>query len=241
MTNLNQRTIIITGASSGIGEATARELAQAGARLFLGARRTERLTALTEELGSNVGWQGLDVVDPGSFDAFVAAAEARFGRIDALVNNAGVMPLAPLAALKRDEWKRMIDVNIHGVLNGMAAVLPRFIAQGGGHVINVASIAAHLVLPAGAVYCGTKHAVRAITEGLRLEHDDIRATLISPGVVATELGHDISDPAIAEALVEWRKQSLTPDAIARAVRFALEQPDGVDINEVIVRPTSAGM
>jgi NADP-dependent 3-hydroxy acid dehydrogenase YdfG len=241
MTNLNQRTIIITGASSGIGEATARELAQAGARLFLGARRTERLTALTEELGSNVGWQGLDVVDPGSFDAFVAAAEARFGRIDALVNNAGVMPLAPLAALKRDEWKRMIDVNIHGVLNGMAAVLPRFIAQGGGHVINVASIAAHLVLPTGAVYCGTKHAVRAITEGLRLEHDDIRATLISPGVVATELGHDISDPAIAEALVEWRKQSLTPDAIARAVRFALEQPDGVDINEVIVRPTSAGM
>ena len=241
MTNLPQTTILITGASSGIGEATARELAASGARLFLGARRTERLALLAQELGENVAWHTHDVFDADSFDAFVAAAETRFGRIDALVNNAGVMPLAPLAALKRDEWKRMIDVNIHGVLNGIAAVLPRFIAQGSGHVINVASIAAHKVVPSAAVYCGTKHAVRAITEGLRLEHDDIRATLISPGVVATELGHDITDPAVAEALVEWRKQSLTPDAIARAVRFALEQPAGVDVNEIIVRPTSANM
>ena len=151
------------------------------------------------------------------------------------------MPPAPLAALKRDEWKRMIDVNIHGVLNGMAPVIPRFIAQGGGHVMNVASIAGHLVVPTAAVYCGTKHAMRAITESLRLEHDKIRATLISPRVVATELGHDITDPAVAEALITWRRQSLTPDAIARAVRFALEQPAGVDINEIIVRPTSAGM
>lgn len=241
MINLPQTTILITGASSGIGEATARELAASGARLFLGARRTERLALLAQELGENVAWHSLDVVDADSFDAFVAAAETRFGRIDALVNNAGVMPLAPLAALKRGEWKRMIDVNIHGVLNGIAAVLPRFSAQGGGHIINVASIAAHKVVPSAAVYCGTKHAVRAITEGLRLEHDDIRATLISPGVVATELGHDISAPAVAEALVEWRKQSLTPDAIARAVRFALEQPAGVDVNEIIVRPTSANM
>lgn len=241
MTNLSQSTILITGASSGIGEATARELAARGARLFLGARRTDRLAVLAEELGQNAAWHSLDVVDAGSFDTFVAAAEARFGRIDALVNNAGVMPLAPLAALKRDEWKRMIDVNIHGVLNGIAAVLPRFTLQGSGHVINVASIAAHMVVPSAAVYCGTKHAVRAITEGLRLEHDDIRATLISPGVVATELGHDITDPAIADALIEWRKQSLTPDAIARAVRFALEQPAGVDVNEIIVRPTSANM
>ena len=241
MTNLPQTTILITGASSGIGEATASELAASGARLFLGARRTERLALLAQELGENVAWHSLDVVDADSFDAFVAAAETRFGRIDALVNNAGVMPLAPLAALKRDEWKRMVDVNIHGVLNGIAAVLPRFSAQGGGHIINVASIAAHKVVPSAAVYCGTKHAVRAITEGLRLEHDNIRATLISPGVVATELGHDISDPAVAEALFEWRKQSLTPDAIARAVHFALEQPAGVDVNEIIVRPTSANM
>jgi NADP-dependent 3-hydroxy acid dehydrogenase YdfG len=241
MTDLTQTTILITGASSGIGEATARELAGTGARLFLGARRTDRLARLAQELGDNVAWHALDVVDDDDFEAFAAAALARFGRVDALVNNAGVMPLAPLAALKRDEWKRMIDVNIHGVLNGMAAVLPQFVAQGSGHVINVASIGAHLVLPTAAVYCATKHAVRAITEGLRLEHDTIRATLISPGVVATELGHDITDPAVAEALIEWRKQSLTPDAIARAVRFALEQPAGVDINEIIVRPTAASM
>jgi NADP-dependent 3-hydroxy acid dehydrogenase YdfG len=241
MAQLNNMTILISGASSGIGEATARELAQTGANLFLGARRTDRLSALAQELGERAGWCALDVTDAASFDAFVAAAEERFGRIDALVNNAGVMPLAPLASLKRDEWKRMIDVNIYGVLNGIASVLPRFMAQQEGHVINVASIAAHLVVPTAAVYCGTKHAVKAITEGLRLEHDEIRATLISPGVVATELGHDISDPALAADLIEWRKKSLTPDAIARAVRFALEQPAGVDINEVIVRPTAAGM
>lgn len=241
MAQLNNRTILITGASSGIGEASARELADTGANLFLGARRTDRLSALAERLGERAGWCALDVTDAAAFDAFVTAAEQRFGRIDALVNNAGVMPLSPLAALKRDEWKRMIDVNILGVLNGIASVLPRFVAQQGGHVINVASIAAHMVVPTAAVYCGTKHAVRAITEGLRLEHDEIRSTLISPGVVATELGHDISDPALAADLVEWRKKSLTPDAIARAVRFALEQPAGVDINEVIVRPTAAGM
>jgi NADP-dependent 3-hydroxy acid dehydrogenase YdfG len=241
MAQLNDMTILITGASSGIGEATARELAQAGANLFLGARRIDRLAALAQELGERVGWCALDVTDADSFDAFVDAAEERFGRIDALVNNAGVMPLSPLASLKRDEWKRMIDVNIHGVLNGIASVLPRFIAQRDGHVVNVASIAAHMVVPTAAVYCGTKHAVRAITEGLRLEHDEIRATLISPGVVATELGHDISDPGLAANLVEWRKKSLTPDAIARAVRFALEQPAGVDINEVIIRPTAASM
>ena len=149
--------------------------------------------------------------------------------------------MSPLAALKRDEWKRMIDVNIHGVLNGIAAVLPRFQAQGGGHVINVASVGAHIVVPTAAVYCGTKHAVWAITEGLRQEHDEIRSTIISPGVVETELGHDITDPEVAAGLKQWRKKSLTPDAIARAVRFALEQPDGVDVNEVIVRPVAADM
>jgi NADP-dependent 3-hydroxy acid dehydrogenase YdfG len=241
MAQLNNRTILITGASSGIGEATARELAPSGANLFLGARRTDRLSALAEELGERAGWCALDVTDATSFDAFVDAAGERFGRIDALVNNAGVMPLSPLASLRRDEWKRMIDVNVHGVLNGIASVLPRFMAQRDGHVINVASIAAHMVVPTAAVYCGTKHAVKAITEGLRLERDEIRATLISPGVVATELGHDISDPALAADLIEWRRKSLTPDAIARAVRFALEQPVGVDINEVIVRPTAASM
>jgi len=235
------KVVLVTGASSGIGEATVRELAGTGARLFIGARRGERLQALADELGGTVAWRTLDVTDGADFDAFVDAAEARFGRVDVLVNNAGVMPLSPLAAVKRDEWKRMIDVNIHGVLNGIAAVLPRFIAQGAGHVVNVASVAAHIVLPTAAVYCGTKHAVRAITEGLRQEHDDIRSTLVSPGVVATELGHDITDPQVASALTTWRRKSLTPDAIARAVRYAIGQPDGVDVNEIIVRPTAADM
>jgi NADP-dependent 3-hydroxy acid dehydrogenase YdfG len=241
MTGVANKTILVSGASSGIGEATVRELAAAGARLFIGARRTERLQALADELGPQIAWQALDVTDPASFDAFADAAEARFGRIDALINNAGVMPLSPLAALKRDEWTRMIDVNIHGVLNGIAAVLPRFVAQGGGHVVNVASIGAHLVVPTGAVYCATKYAVWAITEGLRQEHDEIQTTIISPGVVATELGNDITDPAVAASLEVWRQKSLTPDAIARAIRYALEQPAGVDVNEVIVRPTAAGM
>ncbi|HYW14654.1 MAG TPA: SDR family oxidoreductase [Allosphingosinicella sp.] len=241
MTGVTDKTILVTGASSGIGESTVRELAAAGANLFIGARRAERLEALARELGPRVGWSALDVTDASSFDAFVAAAEARFGRVDALVNNAGVMPLSPLAALKRDEWKKMIDVNVHGVLNGIASVLPRFVAQGSGHVVNVASIAAHMVMPTAAVYCASKFAVWAITDGLRQEHDEIRATIISPGVVETELGNDISDPQVAAALQQWRKKSLTPDAIARAIRFALEQPDGVDVNEVIVRPTAAGM
>ncbi|MBY8822985.1 SDR family oxidoreductase [Sphingomonas colocasiae] len=241
MTGLNEKTILITGASSGIGEATVRELAGTGAKLFIGARRGDRLKALADELGETVAWRELDVTDAASFQAFVDAAEDRFGRIDVLINNAGIMPLSPLAALKRDEWTRMIDVNIHGVLNGIASVLPRFTAQRSGHVVNVASIGAHLVVPTGAVYCATKYAVWAITEGLRQEQDDIRATIISPGVVATELGNDITDPQVADALKVWRRKSLTPDAIARAIRYALEQPEGVDVNEVIVRPTAAGM
>ena len=241
MTGLNEKVVLITGASSGIGEATVRELATTDAKLFIGARRGERLAALAAELGEAVAWRELDVTDGMHFDTFAEAAATRFGRIDALVNNAGVMPLSPLAALKRDEWRRMIDVNIHGVLNGIAAVLPRFVAQGRGHVVNVASVGAHLVLPTAAVYCGTKYAVWAITEGLRQEHDEIRSTIISPGVTATELSDDISDPQVASALKEWRRKSLRPDAIARAIRYALEQPEGVDVNEVIVRPTAANM
>lgn len=241
MTGLTNKTVLITGASSGIGEAAVRELASTGAKLLIGARRTDRLQALAGELGDNVAWRQLDVTDAADFDAFADAAAERFGRIDALVNNAGVMPLSPLAEMKRDEWKKMIDVNIHGVLNGIASVLPRFVAQKSGHVVNVASVGSHLVLPTAAVYCGTKYAVWAISEGLRQEHDDIRTTVISPGVTDTELGHDISSPQVAAGLEEWRKKSLTPDAIGRAIRFALEQPDGVDVNEIIVRPTAADM
>lgn len=152
MTRNIDKVVLITGASSGIGEATAHELASGGARLFIGARRGDRLQALASRLGENVAWRELDVTDGDDFDAFAAAAEQRFGRIDVLVNNAGVMPLSPLASLKRDEWKRMVDVNIHGVLNGIAAVLPRFVAQKSGHVVNVASVAAHMVMPTAAVY-----------------------------------------------------------------------------------------
>ena len=241
MTKTIEKTVLITGASSGIGEATVRELAGTGAKLLIGARRTDRLERLAEELGEVVAWQSLDVTDVEDFQAFVAAAQERFGSVDVLINNAGVMPLSPLAALKQDEWSRMIDVNIRGVLNGIAAVLPGFVAQRSGHVVNVASIAAHFVMPSAAVYCATKYAVWAITEGLRQEHDEIRTTIISPGVVETELGNDITDPQIASALTTWREKSLTPDAIARAIRYTLEQPEGVDINEVIVRPTAAAM
>jgi len=241
MTALAEKTVLITGASSGIGEATVRELAATGANLYIGARREDRLAALARDLGDNVAWRKLDVTDADDFDAFAEAAEARYGRIDALVNNAGIMPLSALQALKREDWKRMIDVNIHGVLNGIASVLPGFVSRKTGHVVNVASVGAHLVVPGGAVYCATKYAVWAISEGLRQEHDDVRCTVICPGVTDTELGHDISVPEIAEGLREWRKKSLRPDAIARAIRFALEQPEGVDVNEIIVRPTAADM
>ena len=208
MTGLINKTVLITGASSGIGEAAVRELPPTGAKLFIGACHTDRLQDLAGELGENVAWRQLDVTDAANFDAFTDAAAERFGRIDTLVSNAGVMPLSPLAELKLDEWKKMIDVNIHGVLNGIASVLPRFVAQKSGHVVNVASVGAHLVLPTAAVYCGTKYAVWAISEGLRQEHDDIRSTVISPGVTDTELGHDISSTQIAAGLEEWRKNLL---------------------------------
>jgi NADP-dependent 3-hydroxy acid dehydrogenase YdfG len=244
MAEIGNKTILITGASSGIGEATARELGAAGAKLLLGARRTDRLERLAGEIGAaggTVGWRRLDVTRRDDFEAFAADAEARFGRIDAIVNNAGVMPLSPLAALKTDEWDRMIDVNVRGVLNGIAAVLPRFVAQGSGHVVNVASMGAHYVVPTGAVYCATKFAVWAITDGLRREHENIRATIISPGVVASELGHDITDPATAATIAVFRERQLQPDSIARAIRFAIEQPDDVDVGEIIVRPTASNV
>jgi NADP-dependent 3-hydroxy acid dehydrogenase YdfG len=154
-----------------------------------------------------------------------------------IVNNAGVMPLSPLAELKTDEWDRMIDVNIRGVLNGIAAVLPDMKARGAGQIINVASVAAHGVAPTGAVYCATKYAVWAISDGLRQENPDLRVTIVSPGVVATELGDDISDPAAKSFLADLRKSALTADAIARAIAYAVEQPEDVSVNEVIVRPT----
>jgi NADP-dependent 3-hydroxy acid dehydrogenase YdfG len=241
MTDLNDKVIAVTGASSGIGEATARLLAARGAKLLIGARRVDRLEALAAEIrtaGGVVEVRALDVTDRADVAAFVAFAVERFGRLDVLVNNAGVMPLSPLAALKTDEWDRMIDVNIHGVLNGVAAALPGFVAQGFGQFVNVASLGAHYVVPTGAVYCATKFAVWAITDGIRQEHNNIRATIISPGVVESELADSITDPGAIEGMKAFREVALKPDAIARAVAFAVSQPADVDVSEVIVRPTA---
>ncbi|MAL40132.1 SDR family oxidoreductase [Thalassospira sp.] len=242
MNYLENKTVIITGASSGIGEATARLLASRGATVILGARRTERLDQIVTEIeaaGGTAMARSVDVTNADSVEALVYNAQNLFGRVDAIFNNAGVMPLAPMSELKTDEWENMINVNIRGVLNGIAAVLPIFKAQGGGHVINTASIGAHVVVPSAAVYCGTKYAVWAISEGLRQESENVRVTTISPGVVETELGHDISDPTSKELLTQFRQIALTPDAIARAVLYALDQPADVDVNEVIVRPTAS--
>jgi NADP-dependent 3-hydroxy acid dehydrogenase YdfG len=242
MSNIKGKVIAITGASSGIGESAARLLAERGAKVVLGARRTERLEKLAAEINAKGGaarFKALDVTSRESTEAFVAFAKAEFGRVDVLVNNAGVMPLSPVAALKVEEWDKMIDVNICGVLYGIAAVLPDMKARRSGQIINVASIGAHVVVPTGAVYCAPKDAVWALSEGLRQESPEVRVTIISPGVVETELGSDISDATAKEALGQFRKISLAPDAIARAIAYAVEQPDDVDINEVIVRPTAS--
>jgi NADP-dependent 3-hydroxy acid dehydrogenase YdfG len=236
------KVVLITGASSGIGAGIARELGAAGMKLMLGARRTDRLSGLAEEIrakGGIVETRRLDVTDRADFAAFVEAARAAYGRIDVIVNNAGVMPLSLMASLKVDEWDQMVDVNIKGVLYGIAAVLPEMTARGAGHVINIASIGALAVSPTAAVYCATKYAVRAISDGLRQERDDIRVTCIHPGVVESELAGTITDPVAAEAMKTYRAIALQPEAIGRAVRFAIEQPDDVDVNEIVVRPTKA--
>ncbi|MEU9420003.1 SDR family oxidoreductase [Streptomyces sp. NPDC048272] len=237
------KVVAITGASSGIGEATARRLAADGHRVLLGARRTDRLEGLVEQIvaeGGTAAFRALDVTDAQDVRAFVDAARAQFGRIDVLVNNAGVMPLSPLEALKTEEWDRMIDVNVRGVLHGIAAALPAMRAQGAGHIVNIASVGAYEVSPTAAVYCATKFAVRAISEGLRQESGgDLRVTLVSPGVTESELADSISDPAAREAMKAYRAVALPASAIADAIAYALSQPPGVDVNEVIVRPTAS--
>ncbi|WP_299008844.1 SDR family oxidoreductase [uncultured Caulobacter sp.] len=235
------KVVLVTGASSGIGEGIARELAAAGAKVMLGARRTDRLDVLADELtaaGGDVRARALDVTDRASVEAFAEAARQAWGRVDVIVNNAGVMPLSPMASLKVDEWERMIDVNIKGVLYGVASVLPEMTARGSGHIINIASIGALSVVPTAAVYCATKYAVRAISDGLRQENAALRVTCVMPGVVESELASTITDPVAAEAMERYRAIALKPDAIARAVRYAIEQPDDVDVNEIVVRPTA---
>lgn len=231
------KVILITGASSGIGEGITRELAATGAKLMIGARRTDRLAALAAELGDNVRYRELDVTRADDVVAFTDAARAEWGRVDAIINNAGVMPLSRMASVKVAEWDRMVDVNIKGVLYGIAAVLPEMAQRGSGHIINIGSVGALSVVPTAAVYCATKHAVRAISDGLRQEHPNIRVTCIHPGVVESELAKTITDPVAAEGMKTYRAIALKPDAIARAVRFALEQPNDVDVNEIVIRPT----
>jgi len=242
MSNIQDKVVIITGASSGIGEATAKELASKGAKLVLAARREDRLKNLQEKIQNNGGQAIYKVTDVASYEQMEELAEyalTEFGKIDVMVNNAGVMPLSPIHEKKINEWNTMIDVNIKGVLYGIAAVLPSMRERKEGHIINVSSIAGHLVFPAGSVYSGTKFAVRAITEGLRIEeaNNNIRTTIISPGTITTELLEAISDPELKSVIVEDSKIGIEPASIARAIAFAIEQPSDVAINEMIVRPT----
>ncbi|ESQ79082.1 SDR family oxidoreductase [Asticcacaulis sp. YBE204] len=242
MSNLSSKVILITGASSGIGEATARLLASDGAKLLIGARRTDRLEALVAEItaeGGTAQFAALDVTDPDSAKDFADKAIEAYGRIDVMINNAGVMPLSPLNALKMDEWNRMIDVNVKGVLHGIAATLPHFEAQGSGHMINIASIAAHGVWPTCAVYSATKYAVWAISEGLRQESQTVRVTTICPGVTESELGDHTTHEATQSFLSDLRAEAIPAAAIAEAIRYALLQPATVDVNEIIVRPIKA--
>ncbi|GAA1465864.1 SDR family oxidoreductase [Nocardiopsis exhalans] len=236
------KTVLITGASSGIGEATALHLAERGCTVVLGARRLNRLTSLVERIetaGGRALARPLDVTDAGDVRAFVDGAVEGLGRVDVFVNNAGVMPLSPLAALRTDEWNRMLDVNVRGLLHGIAAALPVFETQRGGHLVTVASIGSHEVSPTAAVYCGTKYAAWAITEGLRLESEPwLRVSTVTPGVVESELAETITDDTAREAMAAYRANAIAPSAIARAIAFAVEQPDDVDVNEIVVRPAA---
>jgi len=243
MSSINNKVIVITGASSGIGEATARLLAEKGAKVVLGARRTERLAQLCEDIraaGGSAEYQAVDVTSRTDMQAFVDFAVSQYGRVDVIVNNAGVMPLSRLDALKVSEWDQMIDVNIRGVLHGIAAGLPLMQQQKSGQFINIASIGAYTVSPTAAVYCATKFAVRAISEGLRQEvGGDIRVTVISPGVTESELAESISDEGGRALMREFRSIAIPAMAIARAIAYAVEQPADVDVSELIVRPTAS--
>ncbi len=242
MSGIEGKVVVITGASSGIGEATALLLAERGAKVVLGARRLDRLGALAARIrdaGGEVAYASTDVRRRDDLSNLVKLAREQYGKLDVLINNAGVMPISPLDDLHIEEWEEMIDVNIKGVLYGIAAALPVFRAQGSGHFVNIASTAAHLVVPTMSVYAGTKMAVRAISEGLRQEAGDkLRVTIISPGITRTNFAEAMTNPDVKAQLQERaNKTAMPPEAIARAIAFAIEQPANVDVSEVIVRPT----
>ncbi|MDI9278133.1 SDR family oxidoreductase [Pantoea sp. EABMAA-21] len=241
--NSNQKVILLTGASSGIGEGIARHLAEQGHKLVLGARRTDRLANLCDELrreGASMDFLATDVTQRSDTQKLADFALEKYGRIDVMINNAGVMPLSPMSSMKVEEWDLMLDVNVRGVLYGIAAVLPTMQAQRMGHIINIASVGALTVSPTAAVYCATKYAVRAISDGLRQESRELRVTVINPGVVESELADSISDNVAREAMKSYRQIALKPEAIARAVSWAIDQPGEVDVNEITVRPTASG-
>ncbi|MEL6241382.1 MAG: SDR family oxidoreductase [Pseudomonadota bacterium] len=237
-----EKIILITGASSGIGEGIARELGPSGAKLLLGARRRDRIDRIAKDISDSGGTaEGMtvDVTDRAAMVAFAQKAIDHWGRIDVLVNNAGLMPLSPLAAGKHDEWERMIDVNIKGVLWGIGAVLPQMERQESGQIINIASIGALSVVPTAAVYCATKFAVRAISDGLRQESSKIRVTCVNPGVVESDLAATITHEETKAAIDTYRAIALQPVDVARAVRHLIEAREGVDTSEITVRPTAS--
>ncbi|RWP85537.1 MAG: SDR family oxidoreductase [Mesorhizobium sp.] len=240
--NIRDKVVVITGASSGLGEAAARLLAREGAKLVLGARRLDRLQALAGELSLGVdAILQTNVTDVGQVRRLVDHAVKTHGRVDVIINNAGLMPHSPLERGKVEDWDRMIDVNIKGVLYGIAAALPHMKTQKSGHIINVSSVAGHKVGPGGAVYAATKHAVRIISEGLRQEVKpyNIRTTIISPGAVATELPDSVTEADVAEGVrALYDRVAIPADSFARTVVFAMSQPDEVDINEILFRPTA---
>ena len=242
MKNVENKVIIITGASSGIGEETARTLAQNGAKVVLSARREERLKKLADEIGENAVYLASDVSKAEDMGALVKLAKDSFGKVDAVFANAGVMPGGNMSELKVKDWMSMVNINIVGVLNTMAAVLPEFIAQKSGHIIVTSSIAGTKSVPGNAVYSGTKHFVRAMLDSFRTEsvteHTNIRTTIIYPGAIKTELLNTIA-PSETKSMVEefYKNVGLTPDAIAGAVLYAVSQPDNVDVSDIIVRPT----
>jgi NADP-dependent 3-hydroxy acid dehydrogenase YdfG len=245
MSGIENKVVVITGASSGIGEAAALLLAERGARVVLGARGSDRLEALAARIaaaGGEAAYARTDVKRRDDLLGLVRLACKRYGKLDVLVNNAGVMPISPLDDLRVEDWEEMIDVNIKGVLYGIAAALPVFRKQGSGHFVNIASTAGHKTVPNQAVYSGTKFAVRAISEGLRQEAGDkLRVTIISPGFVRTNFAEGVTNPEVKAQLVDSRdKFAMPPDAIARAIAFAIEQPADVDVGEIIVRPTAQG-
>lgn len=241
MSEIQNKVVIITGASSGLGEATAQRLGANGAKLMLAARREDRLKELVDAIaksGGTASYRVTDVTDCAQVESLAQETLTTYGRIDVLINNAGLMPLSPLDQVKVEEWDRTIDVNIKGVLYGIAAVLPIMRQQKSGHIINVSSVAGHKVFSGSAVYCATKYAVRAISEGLRLESNgEIRSTNISPGAVATELTTTITDLDTAAKMKALYAIAIDADAIARAIAYAIEQPSDVDVNEIIIRPT----